>query len=97
MIELKFEWDDDKARSNERKHGIAFVEATSIFGDPAAVFVYDGERSWEEDRFIMIGMSECDRILTVIYVERVELTMRIISARHATRRERRQYEEKADR
>ena len=97
MIELAFEWSDDKARANESKHGVTFDEATTVFGDPAAVFVYDGEHSWNEDRFIMIGTSERERILTVVYVERVELTMRLISARRAMAGERRQYEEKADR
>jgi uncharacterized DUF497 family protein len=97
MIEMTFEWDRAKAQENERKHGVSFEEARTVFGDPASVFVYDGAHSWAEDRFIIIGMSERDRILTVVYVERTEMTMRLITARRATRRERRDYEEKADR
>jgi uncharacterized DUF497 family protein len=97
MIELSFEWDPAKAQENERKHGVSFEEGRTVFGDPASVFVYDGAHSWDEDRFMIIGMSELERILTVVYVERTEMTMRLISARHATSRERRDYEEKADR
>jgi uncharacterized protein len=96
-MELKFEWNELKARINERKHGVTFDEAKTVFGDPASVFVYDGDHSWAEDRFIIIGMSERERLLMVVYVERTELTVRLISARNATRRERRDYEEKADR
>ena len=96
-MKLQFEWDELKARSNERKHGVTFDEAKTVFGDPASIFVYDGDHSWAEDRFIIIGMSERERLLMVVYVERTELTVRLISARNATRRERRDYEKKADR
>jgi uncharacterized DUF497 family protein len=91
---LTFEWDADKALSNERKHGVSFDEAKTVFGDQRAVHEYDGDHSWHEDRFIIIGTSERARVLTVVYVERTEMAMRLISARAATIRERRHYEEK---
>jgi uncharacterized protein len=76
-----FEWDPEKARSNERKHGVSFQEAATVFRDPYALHAYDGAHSWEEERFIIIGMSAREHLLTVVYVERVEMTFRIISAR----------------
>ncbi|HEY0160566.1 MAG TPA: BrnT family toxin [Thermoanaerobaculia bacterium] len=96
-MELKFEWDPEKARENERKHGVSFEEARTVFGDVFALHQYDGPHSWEEDRFIIIGRSERQRILFVVYVERTEMTMRLISARHATLRERRSYEKESTR
>lgn len=90
-----FEWDDEKARSNERKHGVSFVEARSVFADPLAIERRDDDHSDDEDRSIIVGMSERDRLLTVVYVERFEDTLRIISARRAHIREIRSYEEKA--
>lgn len=94
-LEITFEWDPKKARENERKHGVSFEEARTVFGDAYALHVYDGEHSWEEERFIIVGRSENDRVLFVVYVERIEMTLRLISARKATRREKRDYEEKA--
>lgn len=96
MQELRFEWDRAKAVANERKHGVSFDEARTVFGDAYALHEYDGEHSWQEDRFIIIGRSELHRVLFVVYVERTEMTMRLISARRATLREKRIYEEKAD-
>ena len=92
-----FDWDLDKARENVRKHGVTFEEAATAFADDDALIEDDIGHSTSEDRFIIIGMSERERLLMVVYVERTELTMRLISARNATRRERRDYEEKADR
>ena len=92
---LRFDWDEAKARSNEQKHGVSFAEASSVFFDACALVEYDGAHSWDEERFIIMGMSERDRVLTVVYVERVQDTLRLISARRATSRERRTYEEKA--
>jgi uncharacterized DUF497 family protein len=92
--DLKFEWDPAKARSNERKHGVSFSEAETVFRDMRALHVYDGDHSWDEERLIIIGMSEHERVLTVVYVERTSMTMRLISARRALLRERRSYEEK---
>lgn len=93
-LDLRFEWDSDKARSNEQKHGVSFSEAETVFRDRYALHVYDGDHSWNEERFIIIGMSERERVLTVVYVERKVMTMRLISARPARRQERKDYEEK---
>lgn len=94
MFELKFEWDPEKARSNERKHNVSFEEALTVFRDTRALHAYDGDHSWNEDRFIIIGMSKWERVLMVVYVERSFMTMRLISARPASLRERNAYEEK---
>lgn len=96
-MSLTYEWDDAKARANERKHGVSFEEARTVFLDAYALHVYDGPHSWEEDRSIIIGTSLRERILAVVYVERTGETLRLISARRATLRERRTYEEKASR
>ena len=96
-MKLTFEWDEAKARANERKHGVSFDEARTVFGDAFALHQYHGPHSWKEDRFIIIGTSEQERVLLVVYVERTELTMRLISARRATARERKTYEEKNER
>ena len=93
--ELTFEWDPEKARTNVLKHGVSFDEAKTVFGDAAAVYLYDGPHSWHEDRLIIIGKSARRRVLFVAYVERTDLTMRLISARRAMLHERRTYEEKA--
>jgi uncharacterized DUF497 family protein len=90
-----FEWDAAKAEANLEKHGVSFEEARTVFGDAYALHVYDGSHSWDEDRFIIVGRSERERLLFVVYVERTEVTLRLISARRATLRERRTYEEKS--
>lgn len=94
---MHFEWDEAKALANEKKHGVSFAEAETVFSDNLALHQYDGPHSWNEERFIIIGMSERPRLLFVVYVERIEETFRLISARPATVRERRTYEEKATR
>ena len=94
---MKFEWDEAKALANVRKHGVSFEEARTVFGDACALHQYDGPHSWDEERFIIVGMSERPRLLFVVYLERIEETFRLISARQATPRERRTYEEKANR
>jgi uncharacterized DUF497 family protein len=91
---FRFESESQKARSNERKHGVSFEEAETVFRDVFALHAYDGDHSWEEDRFIIIGMSERERVLTVVYVERTSVVLRLISARRATLHERKTYEEK---
>jgi uncharacterized DUF497 family protein len=90
----RFEWDEAKALANERKHGVSFEEAKTVFGDVFALHTYDGVHTWDEDRFIILGISERERLLYVVYVERSEVTLRLISARRATLRERNTYEEK---
>ena len=87
---LKFEWDEAKDRGNVKKHGIAFSEAAQVFFDP---FYQGGDASVnDEQRDFIVGYSLSQRLLLVVYTERVERT-RIISARRATRSERRMYEE----
>ncbi len=87
---IKFEWDEHKARSNVRKHGITFEEAAEVFFDP---FYQGGDASADdEQREFIIGYSLSQRLLLVVYVERGERT-RIISTHPATRHERKLYEE----
>ena len=83
---LRFEWDDRKARANERKHGVSFEEAASCFYDPFGLDFYDEDHSEEEDRYILLARSSKGRVLVVIYTERGD-RIRIISARKATPRE----------
>ena len=90
-MDLRFEWDEAKAVTNARKHGVSFEEATTIFGDPNASTIFDVKHSDEEDRFIDIGLSASGRVLIVVYTER-GARIRIISCRKATPAERRQYE-----
>ncbi len=89
---IEFEWDPRKAAANARKHGVTFEEAASVFGDPLAAIFTDEAHSTGELREIIIGHSERNRLLLVSFAERAE-RIRIISARSATRRERRDYEE----
>jgi len=88
---LTFEWDERKAASNERKHGVSFEEAQSVFYDPRAITINHPDYAKTEMRFIDIGMSNENRVLVVVYTER-ENRIRIISARKAARNERKQYE-----
>jgi len=90
---MKFQWDPEKAASNLRKHGISFDEAVTVFRDPLALIFDDEEHSVDEHREIIIGMSTLRRMLLVCFVERDEDTVRIISARPATRTEIKDYEE----
>ena len=90
--ELHFEWDLNKSRSNILKHGIAFEEATTIFGDPRSITIEDSKHSKIERRYVTIGVSFRVRTLVVIHTERGN-NIRIISARLASRNERRTYEE----
>ncbi|HMC63881.1 MAG TPA: BrnT family toxin [Gemmataceae bacterium] len=91
-MSLEFEWDERKARQNLRKHGVLFDEASTIFSDPLALTIDDPVHSEEEDRFVTLGESHRSRLLVVVFIERGD-RIRIISARTATRRERRNYEE----
>lgn len=89
---MKFEADAEKAELNLQKHGVSFEEAASVFGDPLAYTFTDPDHSKDEDRWLMFGKSMAERLLAVIYTYRAE-ACRIISARLATRRERKIYEE----
>ena len=89
---MDFEWDPDKAEVNERKHGVTFAEAMSVFGDTLSVTAYDPKHADDEDRFLTMGRSVDGRLLIVSHTDRDE-SIRIISARVATRRERKDYED----
>ncbi len=91
---IRFEWNQTKARSNLKKHGISFEEALSVFYDEYAIQFYDdGNSELGEARFLMLGLSNESRLVLVCYCERRSgEVIRIISARKATKNERRCYE-----
>jgi|WetSurMetagenome_2_1015567.scaffolds.fasta_scaffold196596_2 uncharacterized protein len=90
---MRFEWDENKNRSNYRKHGVWFEEAQTIWVDTESAEYFDPEHSSNEDRFIRIGHSTRGRILLIVFCERaMGSTIRIISARNATTQEMRDYE-----
>ena len=91
---LRFEWDLVKAARNLAKHGVPFEEAASVFGDPLGRIANDPRHSVDEERFVLLGFSLRQRLLAVMFAERAE-AIRIISARRATPRERRDYEQRA--
>jgi uncharacterized protein len=88
---MKLEWDSKKAAENKRKHQVSFHEASTVFGDPLAITFSDPDHSEGEYRFLTYGVSRLNELLIVSHTER-EGRVRIISARKATRRERRIYE-----
>ena len=89
---LRFEWDPAKAASNRRKHGVSFEEAQSVFADEQARLIDDPDHSIEEERFVLLGLSERLRILIVVHCYRsAPNQIRVISARKATREEQRFY------
>jgi len=88
MVDIHFEWDEQKNRENKRKHGVSFEEAQAVFFDEKAVRYYDPDHSEEEDRFIMLGLSLKLRALVVCHCFRSDdRSIRIISARKANKRE----------
>jgi uncharacterized DUF497 family protein len=89
---MDFAWSRTKAAANERKHGVSFREAITVFGDALSLTAYDPDHSDSEDRFITMGASAVGRLLLVVHADRDGRT-RIISAREATRRERKDYED----
>ena len=89
---LEFEWDPAKAEANLKEHGVSFDEATTVFRDTLSITIADPDHSDSEDRFVDIGMSHRLQLLVVSYTERQD-KIRIISARRATRAERKSYEE----
>jgi uncharacterized DUF497 family protein len=91
-VGIRFEWDPDKAERNLDKHGVSFVEAATVLEDPLSMTFYDPDHSIDEDRFITVGLSRVGKLLVVAHTDR-EDRIRIISAREATRRERKYYEE----
>lgn len=86
MSETQFEWDNNKAAKNLRKHQVPFDEAASVFDDPMFITVVDEEHSVDEERYITIGISKHGRLLVVAHTDR-EGQIRVISARKATRKE----------
>jgi uncharacterized DUF497 family protein len=89
---MDFEWGASKSRLNEDKHGVSFDEAASIFGDPLAITFDDFVHSRQEQRYLTFGLSAAGRPLLVVHTSRGD-TIRLISARPMTPRERRHYEQ----
>jgi uncharacterized protein len=94
-INYNFEWDPLKARENRNKHGVEFEEAATIFKDSKALSIFDPDHTESEDRWITMGISEKGRFLIVNHTfreeSRVEVTIRIISSRKATKKETKKY------
>ena len=93
-MSLRFTWDPAKAAANLRKHGVSFIEASTAFADALSSTIPDPDHSEGEERFLLLGLSDRGRLLVVAHLEAGDL-IRIISARLATRRERKTYEEEA--
>ena len=89
---MEFEWDKDKADLNLHKHGVSFHEAATVFADPLSITYLDPDHSLVEERYITVGTSQSEQLLIVAHTDRGD-NIRIISARKATRRERKHYEE----
>jgi len=88
-----FEWDPLKAEANLRKHGVSFTSAAAVFFDPLAWTFPDPDHSYGEERFLTVGETSGDGVLVVGHTEVDEERIRIISARPATKRERKDYED----
>jgi len=92
MSNLTFEWGENKNVSNQKKHGIDFAEAKTVFSDELGRLISDPDHSEGEERFILMGMSTKHRILVICHCEITANIIRIISARKAEKFERKQYE-----
>lgn len=90
---MEFEWDQNKANNNQKKHGVSFSEASTVFGDPLELTISDPDHSQEEFRFLSLGRSALGNLLMVSYTERQESIIRIISARKTTKHEQKYYEQ----
>ncbi len=88
---MDFEWDDIEAHTNEKKHGVSFLEAAEVFGDDYSSCVHDPDHSYNEDRYLLFGASSKGNFLVVSYTDRSDI-IRIISARRMTNQERKAYE-----
>ncbi len=88
---MKFEWDIDKAEKNEKKHGISFQEALTVFRDTLSLTYPDMDHSVDEDRYLIIGLSSFGNVLVISHTFRND-NIRIISARKATKKEKYFYE-----
>ncbi len=94
MDTIHFEWDENKNKINQKKHGISFEEAKTVFYDEEALVIDDPEHSEEEERFIILGLSKKANLLVVCHCYRAsDTTIRLISARKATKSETKQYQE----
>jgi len=94
MRRIRIFWDDDKERSNRRKHRVSFSEASTVFEDENALLIHDPDHSEKEERFLLLGLSSSLRALAVAHCFRERSgVIRIISARRATRSERARYAE----
>jgi uncharacterized protein len=91
MEYVEFEWDDVKADSNFKKHGVSFEEGATIFNDPEIATILDPDHSKDEERYISIGTSIQGNLLVIVHTEREE-RIRLISCRKATKAERKTYE-----
>ena len=91
MYGIAFEWDPGKDSAHRRKHGVGFVEASTVFGDPLSITIPDPDHAEDEERFVIVGMSGQRSLLIVVHTIREE-RIRLISARPATKYERRKYE-----
>jgi uncharacterized DUF497 family protein len=92
MSDIRFEWDEAKNRQNQRKHGVSFEEAQTVFLDERAIRYFDPDHSADEDRFLMLGMSLKLRAIVVCHCYRVQdSVIRIISARKANKKEQAAY------
>jgi len=92
MENITFEWDENKSLANQKKHGISFEEAKTVFYDESARMIHDPDHSEDEDRFILLGLSFQLRILVVVHAYRQsDQVIRIISARKATKNEASKY------
>ena len=89
---MKFEWDDNKEKSNQRKHDVSFLEATEVFADDYSSCVNDPDHSYDESRYLLFGISTKGSYLVVSFTERADV-IRIISARRMTKQERNAYEQ----
>lgn len=92
MDKITFEWDDNKEKENRKKHNVSFTEAQSVFFDDNAIQYWDEGHSQDEDRFLMLGMSNRLRLLLIVHCYRENpIIIRIISARKATSNESKEY------
>lgn len=94
MPGLHFEWDTGKELANRRKHSVGFAEASTVFGDPLSLTIADPDHSVDEDRLVIVGLSNRRRLLVVVHTMRGD-RIRLVSARAATKYERFKYEEAA--
>jgi uncharacterized protein len=90
---VDFEWDTEKAKENEHKHGVSFAEAAEVVGDDYSSTVPDPDHAEDEERYLIFGVSKTGQFLVVSYTEREE-RIRVISARAMTSRERKAYEQR---